>query len=125
MARYRLLAGIHSDRGNTYTPDPPDNVIESEIDLVARFGKNKFERLHTDEVVSLDGIQPGGDTIQPGPVAVAPAAQDIQPVDAASLEGMSLTELREIAEEEEVDLPPKATKQQLIAAIQQAKTTGL
>jgi hypothetical protein len=45
-ARYKLLAGVHYQKGIKYVPG---QIVESDSDLVALFGRTKFAREISDE----------------------------------------------------------------------------
>ena len=71
-----------------------DQFVDSEVDLVKRFGTNKFQ-----EVV-----------------------QQYKPI-SDGLDSMNIGQLKELAEAEEVDLPNNARKEDIIQAIRSAGTT--
>jgi hypothetical protein len=58
MSHYQLLAGKHSDfRGSSAKDLPkiytPGDIVESDVDLVERFGSGKFRKLSRKEVRAM------------------------------------------------------------------------
>ena len=45
MSKFRVLRGLHVDRNGEYQVG---DVVETETDLVERFGREKFERVVED-----------------------------------------------------------------------------
>jgi len=70
MMRFKLLAGFHAHGKNedgTAKVYSPGDIIETDTDLAARLGKNKFERLH-DELVKVVEVTPSKSWQESSPV---------------------------------------------------------
>jgi len=97
--RFKLLRGLHSHKGVTYEAGSANDIVESPTDLEAQFGREKFKRLH--EADTASGVA----------VAEAPIP------DGDGLEDMTVGQLREYAEGNEIDLGEARKKDEIIAVI--------
>lgn len=116
---FKLLRGYHRDwshkidrdtrqRTTTKRMFKPGEVVESEKDLAKLFnrpGSVKFERLPDPPQAQISQSQ---ETV---------AVQRKPDVD---LEAMTVRDLRELAEQEEIDLSGATTKEQIVKALRQA-----
>lgn len=82
--------------------DPKNNIIDSEEDLVAKFGSNKFEQVT--KTVPLDTVVHDDGTSR------------------KLMEKMKVEDLRKYAEEEEIDLETAVNKKDIIKKILDART---
>lgn len=103
--RFRLKVGSHTQKGRMWTAgERGNNIVESADDLVARFGPDKFEKLP-------DGFVP-------------PEVEEEEDLGATiadkPLERMNLAELKEFAEEKEIDLGPAVTKAEILGVIKES-----
>ena len=110
MARYKLLAGGHTDdNGVTYhARDPKRNIITTDKDLVKKFGI-KFRKLSDrkeEDQVDATAVE--------GPGALRSADMDLI---RANYEAMTKDELLKHAEAEEMDLQGAKNKSDVIAAM--------
>ncbi len=113
--RFKLTRGKYVN-GKTADGKPivmkPGDIVESDVHLDKRFGRKKFERL--DDSFSAASI--AAETAQA-------AREGFHGKDAATavvedtLSAMTVSELRQLAEEEELDLGRSKTKDELLAAI--------
>jgi hypothetical protein len=94
MAKYRVLAGKHIQGKTWYGPG---DVVESRADLIEKFGASKF------------ALVEGG-----GGNAVATVDRQDQ---RKELESLSVKELREFAESEEIDVTTCSRKDEYVNAI--------
>ncbi len=96
MPKFRLLRGIHNEGGNTYFPG---EVVDSKSDLLEHNspGSTRFEKVSEDTHASTDP-------------------------DVGQLEGMTVVQLRELAQFEEVDLGTATRKDEIINVLQSALT---
>lgn len=101
--KFKLLRGLHSHGGKTYQPG---NVVESDTDFVARFGRLKFERL-------LDDTAPI--TQQAADQAAEAGFETVNEL--RDLSKMTVSQLRTYAAENEVDLGDARTKDQILAVL--------
>lgn len=131
--RYRLKAGIHI----TWMPGSkpltkqeifegvkrpekiykPGDVVESEIDLVARHGFEKFELMPHNYSASAptEVREPDHQPSAPqAPTESKPSQWSVE-----DLQGMTITELREVATEEAVDLRGATKKEDIIRILTQ------
>jgi len=112
--RFRILVGNHTEgfgptekRYSARNPkgelvdDHPD-IIKSEIDLTERFGPDKFQRLREDE---------------PDQPHYAAELQEEETEEVDELTTWKVSELREYAEANEIDLEGATRKDEIIAAI--------
>jgi len=142
--RFRLLAGGHVDpRGKEYKSG---QIVTATNDLQLKFGADKFQRL---SVIHEGGGKPAKAAVpvEPTPPShdasdvVPKTAADLPPVDPAvetetdeygdeakvggegfeNLDGMSIAELKELAEGEEIDLAGATKKADIVARIKAAK----
>ena len=98
VMRFRIRVGRHSEGGKLYDAnDEKRNLITTTKDLVEMFGPEKFERLPDDD-------QPGR------------AFQG----DKDRLMSMTVTQLRGLAEEEEIDLSEANNKREIVTTIYRA-----
>lgn len=111
--KFRLLRGTHVQRVPSDNPssDAPsktyekNDIFESHIDLCERFNgprhlDPKFERLLDDTDMSQE--------------------QEVQSGMNDGLDGMTVVDLRKLAEDEEIEVHPTAKKSELIEAIRSA-----
>lgn len=158
MAKFRLMNGRHSQvdadgvRRRYYSRDPERSIVESDQDLEARFGRQKFQRLGQkeesleDKVVQLEkalkkanariaelenqGDAPGGKAPadENAPEADLPTGDEgNQEEDTGRLKelhAMTVDSLREYAEAEEIDLGDARLKDEIIQAIFDAERDG-
>lgn len=91
--RFRVRAGLHSQAGPDGRPVEygpgceAGDVVESTTDLAARFGADKFERLHDGPAVP-----------RPSTAASLASARTL------NLDALTLEQLQAVAAEEEIDL---------------------
>lgn len=104
MYRFELLGGTHT-QGDGVIYKRGDTVA-SELELDVLHGSNKFRRLSEDTRPSSP------------PPATVPEEADA--ADLSFLDGMSLKELREYAEQEEIDLGDAKRKQDVLKVITEA-----
>ena len=104
--KFELLSGIHAHgHGETRRIYMPGAVIESDVDLAQRFntpGSVRFRPVVEEPATASD----------PTPAATNSTTK--------AFESMTLAELREMAEAEELEISPKATKVELIAKLSAA-----
>jgi hypothetical protein len=112
LVKYRLMPGVGKHEGPDYTKEPnelgvyPNKVYESgdvvlsPTDLTKTF-VNKFERLHADD----------------NPVRTTPTPHSQAPEMTRELEKLSDKRLREIADDEEIDVSKAKTREELISVI--------
>lgn len=152
MAKFRLMNGRHSQvdadgvRRRYYSRDPERNIVESDQDLEARFGRRKFQRLGQkeesleDKVIQLEkalkkanariaelenqGDAPGGKAPEDenAPEADLPTGDDTGRL--KELHAMTVDSLREYAEAEEIDLGDARLKDEIVQAIFDAERDG-
>lgn len=108
--KFRLLPGNggHSVGDVLHTANA---VIESNSDLCSKFNtpvSRKFERVPDETPCS-----PGGSEIKGAEVEVAKRSEQ----DEATLRGMGMTELKAIAEQEEIDVSKCKNKDEVVRAI--------
>lgn len=94
MTRYRVLAGKHVHKKTWYGPG---DVVESDVNLIERFGASKFALVDAGE-------------------GKAVATAD-RPDQRKELEALSNKELREFAESEEIDVSTCSRKDEYVNAI--------
>ena len=100
MPKFKLIAGRHitgkteQDRKIYRIGD----VVESDRDLVERFGKDKFQRVGDDAVATV-----------------------VNGEARAELEAMSVRDLRELAEADEVELGNATRKNEIIRVLLEAR----
>lgn len=109
MTRFRLLAGGHQDRKPILGPndeivghkttdysfsDPNNCIVDSEDDLVAKYGRNKFE--------NLDGPNSGG-------TGDSLFNQHVEAEVKRRLKALGLEDSEETSNETKVDTAPKLT----------------
>lgn len=109
---FRLKIGHHSDGTKKYKQG---SKVRSEIDLEKRFGKDKFERLF-DEERREEERKARGET-EPQEVSEEEPSTDTVQGDVATLQTMTVAELKQLAESEEIDLGTAKTKEQIIKVI--------
>ncbi len=116
MKRFRLLRGVHGDKNGKYKKG---DIIETETDLVEKFNADgfpaKFQRLEdtpdkrkpdTSSVAVLDPEE--DEDSDPG---------DTDEFTREDIESMNVKELRELAEENEIDISGAKGKQAILKAI--------
>ena len=123
MARYRLKHGSAEEGGKRYNwKDPSRNIVESERNLAAEMPE-KFERIeeHLYDYEQVQTQRPAG-APQPNMISASMPKLDATTAKQLNKEGktlderyggldsMSLTELKEVAEAEEIPLPKPAAK---------------
>ena len=87
--KFRLKRGHHEQgKGQERRRYTKGDIVESDIDLAARFGSEKFQRIEESAASS------------------SPAATDFKQ--------MKIAELKDYAEEEGIDLGEAKTKQQIV-----------
>ena len=122
MPRFRLLMGRHSEGkgsdGKTL-PQPkiyvPGDIIDSPVDLTKFNGPNanKFERVMDDPPVSRQAATvPASTAPQAGKPPPRPASKE--------LESMTEQELRQLAEDVEVDVKSARNKADLVKVLKAA-----
>lgn len=100
MALFKLLHGKHQHQGHIWDAmDPENNIVESEIDLEGRFGRDKFQRLDDNAPIPKKSRNDGDDT----------------------LASITDDELRAFAESEEIMLRDNMTREQILAEIRKAR----
>ena len=123
MNRYRLLVGTHIENNTVMEKDPSTGfmspvcrptvfnakdpkrrIVESDKDLVAKFGREKFRKLGPVGVVDEDEE-----------VLDEPGTANVRGRD--TLESMSKKELREMANAEEIELGTNDSKDEMIERI--------
>lgn len=82
------------------------NIIETNTDLVALHGREKFEKMPDDTPVTRTSAK-----------ATSTSPQETSGYTAKELEGMSVEELKRLAAEEEIDLGNLSKKNDIIARI--------
>ena len=102
--KFRLLRGDHQHGGKMYKKN---DIIESDIELDTVFGANKFQRLHIapTEVQQVE---------VPEPVETTPGIGQNQN---DGLSEMTVAELKQFAEEEEIDLDAGLRKDEIVNVI--------
>jgi len=105
MPRYRLLRGIHVHGQNTYSPGAVIDTAQNLLRLNAP-GSIRFERVYEEE--------------EPTPVETTPEPTEEEPTD--DLEALTLAELRDLAEAEEVDLGDAKRKADVLEVLRRALT---
>lgn len=96
MAKYKLLTGWHSGNGpsgphHIYKANQPgNNIIESDVDLCARGGYDKFAKV---DEGSITGPTDDG------------------------LESLTVSQLRDLAKEQNIDLGHSSRKDEIIHTI--------
>jgi hypothetical protein len=95
--RYQLLRGMNQNEQGTQNPG---DIVESEVDLVATQGADRWRKV--DKNFS--------------PPASTPAAHAAEN---DGLEEMTVAELREYADENEIDLSGKSRKDEIVQAIRE------
>lgn len=107
--KFRLLSGIHQQDGKTYkAKDPKCNVVESDIDLVAKHGAERWQKIGGG-AEQFEEIP--GDDDEPNPAE-----------ETADLEAMTVEQLRKYAHDSGVDITGLSRKADIIAAIQADKS---
>jgi len=107
LYRYQLMVGLHEDENGLHSAkDPKTNIITTHLELDKKFGREKFRRLHTDEVAA--------------PVASSTSDNN---GDREALEGMTIKELQKYASGEEINLGDAKTKDEIIDTIIQAQVS--
>lgn len=102
--RFKLLHGIHNEGGKTYYPG---DVIDSASDLSKH---NRPSNVRYEPVAEeTDDPLGSADTLQANPVPLESGAP---------LESLTIAQLRQLAEEYEVDLGDAAKKGEIIDALQ-------
>jgi hypothetical protein len=114
MSLYRVLRGQHAQgeypKGHVLANTPivydPGDIVESEKDLLSLNGKvgslgPKFELVHDDRLKATDKINVTGQSDD-------------------SLDGMTVAQLREMAESDSIDISSAKNKAEIIAAIRTA-----
>lgn len=89
---------VHGEERKFHWKDPERNIIDTDVDLVAKYGK-KFRRLHKES----SGLAP------------MPTAREVE------LEKLSLPQLIGMAEDEKIDLKGASKKPEIIAVIRAAR----
>ena len=110
MARYRVLRSTHADANGTHKRG---DVVESDIDLAERFGANKFEKLPPDKVFNpLSKAE-----VVAQAAAASPAPPTAVPYTEEELRSLTVADLRELAEDAEIELPSNAKKDEIISTL--------
>lgn len=99
--QYQLLRGTHQDATGTHEPGA---IVESEIDLVAKQGADRWRR------VSSNFTSPASSQPSVPPTQVPKVEDD-------GLDELTVAELRQYAEENELDLSGKSRKDEIVQAI--------
>jgi len=113
MATYQLLRGSHAQGRNEDNSQKVfkarvsdklqegfSDIVESEVDLVKKFGGDKFRRLDSDDY-RVDTVEESTE----------------DETDETDLASLTVAQLKELAEEEGVHLPSGANKSEIIEAI--------
>ncbi len=140
--KFKILTGVHSFKNpKAGEPNQPKSVkyevgdvFESDIDLVRRYGPERFAYVADVRPVTAPKpvtplVEPPAPKVEPGTVIVAPpeseaTAADGEPtLDAAwgDLEKKTKDELLEIGEAEEVDLSRCKTKHEMVDLLRKKK----
>lgn len=107
MATYRVLAGMHAEgRGKERRTYPKGAYVVSKVDLERRFGSRKFRLISNDDLE--DSVAKANDPFR--------APRPPKPIN-DGLDAMNAKQLRELAENDEIDVSNCKTKTELIAAI--------
>jgi len=61
MARFKILAGSHVVSNEPLVVAGVGEVVESDLDLVERFGSNKFEEVGVEAAPALKAVAKKGD----------------------------------------------------------------
>lgn len=112
VGRYMVLAGAHYEGGKQYVPG---DIVDSMTDLNRLNGpgmKPKFKQVKDSRDEEQARTQ----------VSVAPAVQQKETSDGilGTLEGMTVSDLRKLAAEEEIDLGDAKTKEELVKVIHES-----
>ena len=123
VGRFQILVGMHHEGDVTYAANVKGrNIIDSTSDLEARFGREKFRRIGDGEEpmpVLRDDQAP---TRRP-PVDKVKDTKGKEPLDPqpdTDYDNMTIAQLRQVAEEDEIDLGGATLKSDIIAAIRSA-----
>ncbi len=105
MTRFKVLVGRHAEGGEVYSAG---DVVDSatDLNLMNSPGSVKFEQLHGDEPIEEAIVADVAETAESKPDAY---------------NTMSVSELREYAAEEEIDLEGIRLKADIIEAIRSAQ----
>ena len=95
--KFRLVRGLHNDGEKTYQVG---DIIETDIDLAAKFN------------------QPSSGSIKFEPLSMVSPAQS--QADTENLSKLTVKQLKEIAEDNEIDLEGCSTKDEILNAVQGA-----
>lgn len=99
--KFRVKAGSHiENNGKAYKAG---DTFEANVDRVAQFGHDKFERVHDFDQPSQGGV-----------------VTKTVFVTEATLKGMTLAELQSLAAEEEVAIGNAKTKEELVKVLKGA-----
>lgn len=98
MARYKLLIGRHVVKGHKafVATEPGNNVVESDVDLVKKFGADKFQRLED----VPQNLLPNGEN--------------------DGLDEMTVAKLRQFASDQQIDLGNATKKDEIISILRAA-----
>lgn len=122
LKKFRLLTGAHAIKLPNGLPHLHDakednnNIVITRSDLVAKFGKQKFE---------FQGLATEAEAAAQILTSTTPEQQKVKTPDPnklpvptrKDLEAMSLTDLREFANEEEIDISTSSKKDEIINVI--------
>ena len=104
--RFRLMQGRHNDGIKTYVANTKDSLIDTNKDLAALFGADKFREVGLDATPIIAS-------------AAGPPKQNLEELE-KSLAEMSVAELNTFAAEEEIDLTGCDNKAEMVVTICQA-----
>lgn len=104
--KFKLLRGGHTDKQGTHEPGA---VVESDTDLAARFGANKFQRVH--EATHQPEVSPPQEPSEKPPQETG--SDDLM----VELGAMSVKQLRQVAEDREIDLGDATRKDDIVARV--------
>lgn len=120
MGHYQLLAGGHVDEFNdTYHAQRGPKIVWSNLDLIKRFGADKFRKIDniprpippkiemtSEQLVESKAFRPAGEP-------AAGAKKDLR----SQYESMTVKELQQFAEDSGIDLTGVSKKDDIIASI--------
>lgn len=121
MAKYKfkLLRGVHVDETGRHEPGK-NPIIESETDLVKRFGGDRYQMLEGPPVplprTKAEAKVEAQSAVEKSYLETAGGP----PPEEDGLEGMSVRELKALAEQREIDLTTCTGKAEILNTIREA-----
>lgn len=116
MAQYRLLRGTHVDKDGTHEPGTKTAIVESKVDLVKTQGSARWAYVGR-------GPQNDEDEEEVRNLGAEFMNGGVEEAEDDALEGMTVKELRQYANDQEIDLHGATTKAEIVNTIRVALDT--